>query len=97
MFSQRNFKSIVPVRQLYYFQNRMKRQQHIVMEGHGILGFEPEEFVTYEDLGKLHVELFAFYSQVQAYELNEQETIQIKPLMRSSRSIGNATKNLYEF
>jgi phosphate:Na+ symporter len=55
-----------------------------------------EKDITYEDLGRLHAEIFAFYAQVQAYELDEQEAIHIEPLMRSSRSIMNATKNLYE-
>ncbi len=57
---------------------------------------KPDKVVTYEDLGRLHAEIFAFYAQVQAHELDKHETMLVEPVMRSSRSIMNATKNLYE-
>lgn len=47
-------------------------------------------------MGRLHAEIFGFYAQVQAQEIDEQETARLEPVIRSSRSIMNATKNFYE-
>ena len=59
---------------------------------HDKTGFEKP--VTYQDLERLHAEIFAFYARVQAQPLDENETMRIEPLMRASRSIMNATLNL---
>ncbi len=52
--------------------------------------------ITYADLERLHAKIFAFYAQVQAYELSEREAMRMEPLMRASRSIMNATRNFCE-
>jgi phosphate:Na+ symporter len=50
----------------------------------------------YGDLQRLHAEIFAFYARMQAHEIDAPEAVQLEPVIRSSRSIMNATKNLYE-
>ena len=55
-----------------------------------------EDHISYEDLGRLHAEIFAFYARIQAFALDEHEAMLIEPMMRSSRSIMNSTRNLYE-
>ena len=52
-----------------------------------------ETVIHYEDLERLHAEIFAFYARIQAQPLNENETMRMEPLMRASRSIMNATRN----
>jgi len=59
-------------------------------------GSKPGNVLTYADLGRLHAEIFAFYARVQAYELDEQEAVQLEAVIRSSRSTMNATRNFYE-
>lgn len=53
-------------------------------------------YIGYFDLERLHAEIFAFYAKVQAQEVEEAETAQMDQIIRSSRSIMNSTKNLYE-
>ncbi len=52
-----------------------------------------ETVIHYEDLERLHAEIFAFYARIQAQPLDENETMRMDPLMRASRSIMNATRN----
>ncbi len=52
--------------------------------------------IGYADLERFHAEIFAFYAQVQAYELDEQEASQMEGIIRASRSTMNATKNFHE-
>lgn len=56
----------------------------------------PEKPLNYSDLEGLHAEIFAFYARMQAHEIDEPEALQLEPIIRSSRSIMNATKNFYE-
>jgi len=50
----------------------------------------------YEDLQRLHAEIFAFYARMQAHEIDTPEAMRLEPVIRASRSVMNATKNLYE-
>jgi phosphate:Na+ symporter len=52
-----------------------------------------EKPMRYDDLERLHAEIFAFYARVQAQPLDENEAMRMEPLMRASRSIMNATRN----
>ncbi len=52
-----------------------------------------ERPMRYDDLERLHAEIFAFYARVQAQPLDENEAMRMEPLMRASRSIMNATRN----
>ncbi len=52
-----------------------------------------ETVIQYEDLERLHAEIFAFYARIQAQPLDENETMRMEPLMRASRSIMNAMRN----
>jgi phosphate:Na+ symporter len=52
-----------------------------------------EAVIHYEDLERLHAEIFAFYARIQAQPLDENEALRMEPLMRASRSIMNATRN----
>lgn len=52
--------------------------------------------VNYDDLERLHAEIFTFYARIQAYEVEEVEAKRLEPFIRASRSIMNAVKNLYE-
>jgi phosphate:Na+ symporter len=50
----------------------------------------------YRDLEQLHAEIFTFYARMQAHSIEEPEALQLEPVIRSNRSIMNATKNLFE-
>lgn len=50
----------------------------------------------YSDLERLHAEIFTFYAHIQAHEISRTEALQLEPVIRSSRSIMNATMNLNE-
>ncbi|NCC24358.1 MAG: Na/Pi cotransporter family protein [Deltaproteobacteria bacterium] len=52
--------------------------------------------IRYDDLEDLHAEIFAFYARMQAHGIAEPEALQLEPVIRGSRSIMNATKNLFE-
>lgn len=65
-------------------------------DDHGYPPPETEGHIGYTDLERLHAEIFAFYARVQGFALEETEAAQIEKIIRSSRSIMNATKNCYE-
>jgi len=52
--------------------------------------------LTHGDLERLHAEIFTFYAQIQAVAIDAQEALQLEPIIRSSRSVMNAVRNLYE-
>ncbi len=51
---------------------------------------------TYEDLERFHAEIFTFYAQIQSHAIDQREAVQLEPLIRSSRSIMNATRNFFQ-
>jgi phosphate:Na+ symporter len=55
-----------------------------------------DPFPTYGDLERLHAEIFTFYAQMQTQAIDHQQAVLLEPIIRSSRSIMNATRNLYE-
>ncbi|MDQ7782841.1 MAG: Na/Pi symporter [Desulfomonilaceae bacterium] len=57
---------------------------------------EPAPVVRYADLTRYHAEIFSFYAQVQTGETDRTVTLQMESVIRSSRSVMNATKNLYD-
>lgn len=52
--------------------------------------------VSYDDLERMHAEIFTFYAKVQAQRMEEEEAHRLEPYIRASRSIMNASKNLFE-
>lgn len=52
--------------------------------------------VSYDDLERLHADIFTFYARILAYEVSEHEARRLEPYIRASRSIMNAVKNLHE-
>ena len=52
--------------------------------------------VSYDDLERLHAEIFTFYARIQGHQMEEEEARRVEPFIRASRSIMNAAKNLYE-
>lgn len=52
--------------------------------------------VMYVQLEQYHAEIFKYYSKMLAYELDEEEAGELERFIRASRSIMNATKNLYD-
>ncbi len=50
--------------------------------------------ISYEDITRLHADIFAFYARMQAQELDEDQATELEPVIRASRSIMNATRNL---
>ncbi len=60
-----------------------------------LLGLQ-EEDIGYRDIDGLHAEIFSFYAKAQAFEISSREAVQLELLVRSSRSIMNAVRNLYE-
>ncbi|ADH84909.1 Na/Pi cotransporter family protein [Desulfurivibrio alkaliphilus] len=52
--------------------------------------------VTYDDLERMHAEIFTFYARIQTQQMEEAEARRLEPYIRASRSIMNATKNFFE-
>ncbi len=52
--------------------------------------------LTHGDLERLHAEIFTFYAQIQSVAIDAQEALQLEPIIRSSRSVMNVVRNLYE-
>jgi phosphate:Na+ symporter len=51
---------------------------------------------AYSDLERYHAEIFEYYTKLAGFKLAEDQSEQIEKLLRSSRNIMNATKNIYE-
>jgi phosphate:Na+ symporter len=49
---------------------------------------------AYADLERLHAEIFTFYARTQSEAIDEQEAVQLESLIRASRGIMNAARNL---
>jgi phosphate:Na+ symporter len=64
--------------------------------GQVLRGIPRANTIHYHDLESLHAEIFAFYARIQAHEIDKQEAVQLEPLIRSSRSIMNAVRNLHD-
>lgn len=52
--------------------------------------------LTYQDLERLHAEIFEYYARLLGYEISGEDAEKLEKYVRSSRSIMNATKNLFE-
>jgi phosphate:Na+ symporter len=52
--------------------------------------------LDYIDLERLHAEIFEYYAKMLGYEIAEDDASKLEKYIRSSRSVMNATKNLYE-
>jgi phosphate:Na+ symporter len=52
--------------------------------------------LDYVDLERLHAEIFEYYAKMLGYEVSEDDAANLEKYIRSSRSVMNATKNLYE-
>ncbi|MGD9947365.1 MAG: Na/Pi cotransporter family protein [Desulfobulbus sp.] len=52
--------------------------------------------LAYGDLEHLHAEIFTFYAQIQAETIDPQEAVLLEPIIRSSRSMMNVVRNLYD-
>ena len=52
--------------------------------------------VNYSDLERYHAEIFEYYTKLVSYEMDEMHTAYIDKLLRASRNIMNAAKNIYE-
>jgi phosphate:Na+ symporter len=50
----------------------------------------------YVDIERLHAEIFEYYASMLGYEIAENDAANLEKYIRSSRSVMNATKNLYE-
>ncbi|MGE4560927.1 MAG: Na/Pi cotransporter family protein, partial [Desulfobulbus sp.] len=59
-------------------------------------GRRPPAPLTHGDLELLHAEIFTFYAQIQAEAIDEQEALLLEPIIRSSRSMMNVVRNLYD-
>ena len=61
--------------------------------------FHPEQQTkktAYSDLERYHAEIFEYYTRLAGFKLAEDQSERIDKLLRSSRNIMNATKNIYE-
>jgi phosphate:Na+ symporter len=52
--------------------------------------------LTYPDLEKLHAEIFEYYARLLRHEISVEDAAKLEKYVRSSRSIMNAAKNLFE-
>ena len=56
----------------------------------------PVARLTHGDLEHLHAEIFTFYAQILAEAIDPQEAALLEPILRSSRSMMNVVRNLYD-
>jgi phosphate:Na+ symporter len=56
----------------------------------------PALHITHGDLENLHAEIFTFYARIQAESIDPQEAALLEPIIRSSRSMMNVVRNLYD-
>lgn len=54
------------------------------------------EQITYSDLEKYHADIFEYYTKLVSVEMDEKQTDQLDRLLRASRNIMNAAKNINE-
>lgn len=59
-------------------------------------GGSPAEAPAYADLEDLHADIFAYYARLQGHEIDPAGVTQLEQIIRSSRSIMNAARNLHE-
>jgi len=52
--------------------------------------------VVYSDLEKYHADIFEYYTRIHAHALDEEESKAVDELLRASRNLMNAAKNLNE-
>ncbi len=52
--------------------------------------------LTYHDIERLHAEIFEYYARMLGYEIAEEDAEKLEKYIRASRSIMNASKNLYD-
>ncbi|CAN5346154.1 hypothetical protein BH23BAC3_BH23BAC3_16310 [soil metagenome] len=52
--------------------------------------------IIYSDLEKYHADIFGYYTRIHAHALNEEESKTVDELLRASRNIMNAAKNIQE-
>lgn len=55
-----------------------------------------KEYADYSALERYHAEIFTFYAKIQEVEVTEEETRILEKTIRSSRSIMNAVKNMFD-
>jgi len=55
-----------------------------------------KHIISYPELERLHAEIFEYYARMLGYEISEDDAAKLEKYIRSSRSIMNATKNLFE-
>jgi phosphate:Na+ symporter len=95
----------VPEAAIAALRNEIRHQLLLSIRYIGVrYGLRPEQVrttadstgPTYEDLERFHAQIFTFYAQIQSHAIDQHEAIQLEPLIRSSRSIMNATRNFFE-
>ena len=64
-------------------------------EGLPTAGRRPPRPPTYDDLERLHAEIFTFSARIETQELDPREAVLLDGVLRASRSIMNATRTLH--
>ncbi|MEX0995261.1 MAG: Na/Pi symporter [Balneolaceae bacterium] len=59
-------------------------------------GRSSDRGIMYVQLERYHAEIFQYYARMLAFELDKEEAGKLERYIRASRSVMNATKNLYE-
>ena len=54
------------------------------------------DMIEYSDLEKYHAEIFEYYTKIHAHEPDEHQVEVMEELLRASRNVMNAAKNLHE-
>jgi len=84
---------------LRYLGKRYKLKPSQIQMGNQAEGPSMEEELrelTHGDLEHLHAEIFTFYALIQAEAIEAEEALQLEPIIRSSRSMMNVVRNLYD-
>jgi phosphate:Na+ symporter len=81
-----------------FIADRYRLNSHLLssVSGRSTTPAQAGTTLHYRDLEQLHAEIFSFYARMQAHSIEEPEALQLEPVIRSNRSIMNATKNLFE-
>lgn len=80
------------------FRKEIRRQLHFSQLFIDQLLFpgKKEKSISYNDLELYHAEIFEYYTQMISVQIDAQESEKLDRLLRASRNIMNATRNMYE-
>ena len=80
------------------FRKEIRRQLHFSQEyiHQQLFPNKSAKLISYSDLERYHADIFEYYAQVVSADMDASHSEKLDRLLRASRNIMNATKNIYE-